>query len=221
MRRAFTLVESLLVITIIGLLISLLVPALQSVREQMRRTKCLNNLHQLGLAYQQYISKYNSTNFYAYSWTISLTPFVEHKESAFFCDNDDETKKSPFPLIIPDNKTHTILCQYVEPIGRSSYGCNNQVNFFVHDSQKIILVEYCKITITHTEPVTPFMKNSKYWGGWGGSRARHNGTMNVLFGDGRAESLKPALIDPYVPLLYDQLWKPFSETSAVELAIEM
>ena len=55
-KEGFTLVELLVVIAIIGILMAMILPAIQSAGESGRKTACLNNLRQLGLATQQHLN---------------------------------------------------------------------------------------------------------------------------------------------------------------------
>jgi prepilin-type N-terminal cleavage/methylation domain-containing protein/prepilin-type processing-associated H-X9-DG protein len=85
-RTGFTLVELLVVITIIGILIALLLPAVQAAREAARRAQCANNLKQLGLSLHMYHDARgvfppgeddNGSLGEGWAWSMWMLPFVE------------------------------------------------------------------------------------------------------------------------------------------------
>ena len=77
-HRGFTLIELLVVIAIIGVLIALLLPAVQSAREAARRSQCSNNLKQIGLALNNYADVHRVfPNDERYSVQAKLLPFIE------------------------------------------------------------------------------------------------------------------------------------------------
>ena len=84
-RRGFTLIELLVVIAIIGVLIALLLPAVQAAREAARRAQCVNNLKQIGLALHNYhdsrgafpTNRYPLVNNYSWSAISQLLPYME------------------------------------------------------------------------------------------------------------------------------------------------
>ena len=83
-EKAFTLVELLVVITIIGILIALLLPAVQAAREAARRLRCSNNLKQIGLAMHNYATSHDAfpTGAYRhwdYSLFVRLLPYMEQE----------------------------------------------------------------------------------------------------------------------------------------------
>jgi prepilin-type N-terminal cleavage/methylation domain-containing protein/prepilin-type processing-associated H-X9-DG protein len=139
-RRGFTLIELLVVIAIIGVLIALLLPAVQSAREAARRAQCSNNLKQLGLALHNYIDSNGSlpqsgawwgsvNNVFTnavqdYSMKMCLLPFMEQQPlynannfyyapSCYKTDNritTDHLNAKPINATVSATKLTAFLC---------------------------------------------------------------------------------------------------------------
>ncbi|MDO5554578.1 MAG: DUF1559 domain-containing protein [Planctomycetia bacterium] len=133
-KKAFTLVELLVVIAIIGILIALLLPAVQAAREAARRMQCTNNLKQLGIAVHNYHDSYNTfpassmycvspppvdtdTEYMAFGWNwrITLLPFMEQG-----------------PLY------ESLSFDGTEPFAAFEYGSPDTLNFANYDNNKVL-----------------------------------------------------------------------------------
>lgn len=124
-RLAFTLVELLVVIAIIGILVALLLPAIQAAREAARRTECSNNMKQIGVALHNYHDTHKkfpatycgpggwTTNSYRGSVKIRLLPFLEQSAVYDAIDFKVDTDGQVFPAssqLIRDTVIPGFLC---------------------------------------------------------------------------------------------------------------
>jgi len=135
-RPGFTLIELLVVIAIIAVLISLLLPAVQSAREAARRTQCVNNLKQIGLAIHNYNDVNNSLPMGSAPGNISpfvaVLPFIEQKplfDALNFSVPSIAVTGENISLLSNDPASLTVGQTYI-----STYVCPSDVNLGTRDS---------------------------------------------------------------------------------------
>jgi prepilin-type N-terminal cleavage/methylation domain-containing protein len=163
-RSGFTLIELLVVIAIIAVLIGLLLPAVQKVREAASRTKCINNLKQIGIGLHAYHDARNRlppggdnaagasnacTGSQAcrdneWSWAYQLLPYVE-QQAVFNNANDTTVKQSLIPLYYCPTrrspKTYNNVCM-IDYAVNSGTDTSNWSNGVIVKSRSAALVPY-------------------------------------------------------------------------------
>lgn len=188
-REAFTLVELLVVIAIIGVLVALLLPAVQAAREAARRMSCQNNLKQIGLGFHNYHDTYktfpggfirsiDAENNRGWGWGTFILPFVEQQPLY------DQLNPNANPMVLgtqpasaPFTAVQTRLDVYRCP---SDTGDDHNTNRW-----RMATSNYSGVMGYHNAPDQTTVANGMLFGLWGPRRIGFedvgDGTSNVLF----------------------------------------
>jgi len=158
-RIAFTLVELLVVIAIIGVLVGLLLPAVQSAREAARRTQCINNLKQAGLAAQNYYSVFQSFPHGQYNFLASYQPAAS--EHGF-----DWERRCWFQAILPYVEQGGLHTQIGHEHSAASAGRTTDV-----DNNWVPIAGFIWPSDPHAGKNTTFTSRSNAWAGIYGAAA--------------------------------------------------
>ena len=186
MKKGFTLIELLVVIAIIAILAAILFPVFARAREQARQTSCMNNMKQIGGAFQLYVDDWEETlpvmGHTQWSWVQRIATYHKTK-NIHLCPSDDTLTSDRRPF------SYVPSCE--------SGGCGNQIPLslpdFAEPSGTILIAETNgRLTRDHYHPRRGYatVKTELL-------PHRHNGRANWAFVDGHAKAMT-----------LDQTWRP-------------
>lgn len=209
-RHGFTLVELLTVVAVIAVLAALLLPAVSRARENGQRASCINNLRQIGIAFNVYLLEHRDTYpaaqdpihsdpaywlWMGRGWRMLLSPYIpgdKEKPGVFFCPSDQRSSSAE---VFERTSYAYSMAFYHSP--EQIDGMTSPADTYSpervresipqrhaavrHPTKKIIVGEWYSNHLAWT--------NDPGWFGWGGKRL-------FLFADGHVEFLDASIILP-------------------------